>query len=123
MSSNSAVAFQFHKQAQTKFDIPLLAGDNAYLGDLFSSEQTSADKPISSGLFRLKAGEPLTYTYKYDEMKIFLEGDFTITDETGQTTKATQGDVVFFPKGATITFETSEYGLAFYVGQRKKNDF
>ncbi|KAK3192070.1 hypothetical protein K4F52_001697 [Lecanicillium sp. MT-2017a] len=116
-------AFSFYKQATSKFEIPLLAGDNAYLGDLFSSEGTSADAPISSGLFRFKKGEPLKYTYKYDEMKIFLEGNFTITDTTGQTTKAVPGDVVFFPKGSTITFETSDYGLAFYVGQRKKNDF
>lgn len=115
-------AFQFHKQAQSKFDIPLLAGKNAFLGDLFSSEGTS-DSPISSGLFRFTKGEPLTYTYKYDEMKIFLEGNFTITDATGQTTAAGPGDVVFFPKGAVIKFETSDYGLAFYVGQRKKNDF
>ena len=122
MGSSTPVAFQFHKQAQTKFDIPLLAGDNAYLGDVFSSEKTT-DKPVSCGLFRLKKGEPLKYTYNYDEMKIFLEGDFTITDETGQTTTASKGDVVYFPKGATITFETSDYGLAFYVGQRKKNDF
>lgn len=115
-------AFSFYKQATSKFEIPLLAGDNAYLGDLFSSESTS-DAPISSGLFRLKKGQPLKYTYKYDEMKIFIEGDFTITDSTGQKTKAVPGDVVFFPKGSTITFETSDSGLAFYVGQRNKNDF
>lgn len=116
-------AFKFYPQAQSEFKIPLLAGDNAYLGDLFSSEDTSPDAPVSCGLFRLKEGEPLTYTYKYDEMKIFLEGDYTITDSTGQTTKAKGGDVVFFPKGSTITFTTENGGLAFYVGQRKKNDF
>ncbi|OAQ65501.1 ethanolamine utilization protein [Pochonia chlamydosporia 170] len=121
MGSNSP-SFQFYPQAQSKFQIPLLASDNAFLGDVFSSEQTS-DTPISSGFFRLKKGEPLTYTYKYDEMKIFLEGDYTITDAGGQTTTARPGDVVFFPKGATITFTTSDHGLAFYVGQRKKNDF
>lgn len=115
-------AFQFYPQAQSKFGIPLLANDNAFLGDLFSSDQTS-DTPISSGLFRLGKGEPLTYTYKYDEMKIFLEGDYTITDETGQTTTAHPGDVVYFPEGSTITFATENGGLAFYVGQRKKNDF
>lgn len=115
-------AFQFYREAQSGFKIPLLAGDNAYLGDLFSSEETS-DTPISSGLFRLAKGEPLTYTYKYDEMKIFLEGDYTIKDTTGQETTAKPGDVVFFPKGSTITFSTENGGLAFYVGQRKKNDF
>jgi ethanolamine utilization protein EutQ (cupin superfamily) len=119
---SASPSFQFFPQAQSKFQIPLLANDNAFLGDVFSSDQTS-NTPISSGFFRLKKGEPLTYTYKYDEMKIFLEGDFTITDAGGQTTKAQPGDVVFFPKGSTITFTTSDHGLGFYVGQRKKNDF
>lgn len=56
-------------------------------------------------------------------MKIVLEGDYTITDATGQTTTAKPGDVVYFPKGSSITFSTKKGGLAFYVGQRKKNDF
>jgi len=121
MSSESA-AFQLYPQAQSKFEIPLLAGDNAYLGDVFSSDKTSPT-PISCGFFRLTPGEPLVYTYKYDEMKIFLEGDYTITDATGQTAEAKGGDVVFFPKGSTITFTTKAGGMAFYVGQRKMSDF
>lgn len=116
-------AFQHYAGAQSSFNIPLLAGDNAYLGDVFSSDQTNTEKPISAGLFRLTKGEPLTYTYKYDEMKIILEGDYTITDSTGQTTVAKPGDVFFFPAGSTITFTTSDFGKAFYVGQRKKSDF
>ncbi|KAL6868892.1 hypothetical protein ACO1O0_000215 [Amphichorda felina] len=105
----------FTHNAQSKFEIPLLAGDNAFLGDIFSSEKNS-DSPISAGLFRFEKGEPLTYTYKYDEMKIVLEGDYTITDATGQTTTAKPGDVVYFPKGSSITFSTKKGGLAFYVG-------
>ncbi|KAI1845962.1 hypothetical protein JX265_005908 [Neoarthrinium moseri] len=119
----SAIAFSHHPQAQSTYKIPLLAGDNAYLGDLFSSDKSNPEKPISSGLYRLEKGEPLVYTYKYDEMKIILEGDFTISDETGQKVTATKGDVFFFPKGSTITFTTSGFGLAFYVGQRKESDF
>lgn len=114
-------AFQHFAQAQSTFDIPLLAGDNAYLGDIFSSDQTEPEKPISSGLFRLQKGEPLTYTYKYDEMKIILEGNFTIKDSTGQEVSAKPGDIFFFPKNSTITFTTTDYGLAFYTGQKKKN--
>ncbi|CAM1501471.1 Fc.00g034550.m01.CDS01 [Cosmosporella sp. VM-42] len=121
--SSEAVTFQYHPQAQSKFDIPLLAGDNAFLGDVFSSDQTSTEKPVSAGFFRLKKGEPLTYTYTYDEMKIILEGDYTITDTTGKSVTAGPGDVFYFPKGATITFTTTDYGLAFYCGQRKKSDF
>ncbi|KAI0177548.1 putative ethanolamine utilization protein [Pestalotiopsis sp. NC0098] len=121
--SDTAIPFSYHAKAQTDFKIPLLAGDNAYLGDVFSSDKTNPEKPISAGLYRLEKGEPLVYTYKYDEMKIFLEGDMTITDATGQSVKATKGDVFFFPAGSTITFTTSDYGLAFYCGQRKHSDF
>jgi ethanolamine utilization protein EutQ (cupin superfamily) len=58
------------------------------------------------------------YTYTYDECKIVLEGSFTIGDETGKKVDAKPGDVFFFPKGSKITFETGDYGLAFYTGQR-----
>lgn len=48
-------------------------------------------------------------------MKIILEGEFEISDETGQKVKAGPGDVFYFPKGSKITFTTDSYGLAFYV--------
>lgn len=51
----------------------------------------------------------------YHEMKIILDGHMYISDESGQKVKATKGDVFYFPKGATITFSTDDYGLAFYV--------
>ena len=57
----------------------------------------------------------VSITCRYHEMKIILDGSFTISDETGQKVKATKGDVFYFPKGATITFETEDFGLAFYV--------
>lgn len=116
-------AFLHYPQAQSTFKIPLLAGNNAYLADVFSSDKTNPEKPISAGLFRLTKGEPLVYKYEYDEMKIILEGDYTISDETGQSVVAKPGDVFHFPKGVTITFTTSDYGLAFYTGQRKESDF
>ncbi|KAF4971875.1 hypothetical protein FZEAL_9732 [Fusarium zealandicum] len=114
-------AFQHYAQAQFEFDIPLLANDNAYLGDLHTSE-AGAPNPISSGLFRLNKGEPLTYTYKYDETKIILEGNFILEDGTGQKVHAKPGDVFFIPKGATIIFSTPDSGLAFYAGARKYMD-
>lgn len=81
-----------------------------------SSEKENPDKPMSAGFYRLEKGTPLVYTYTYDEMKIILEGKFEISDETGQKVTGTPGDVFYFPKGATITFTTEDYGLAFYVG-------
>ena len=119
----AAVPMKHHAQAQKDFKPPLLANENAYLGDVFSSDQTNPEAPMSAGLYRLEKGTPLVYTYTYDEMKIILEGDYTIKDATGQEVHAKPGDVFFFPKGATITFTTSDYGLAFYCGQRKHSAF
>ncbi len=48
--------------------------------------------PISAGFYRLDPGTPLVYTYTYDEMKIIVDGDFDISDKSGQTAKAKKGD-------------------------------
>jgi ethanolamine utilization protein EutQ (cupin superfamily) len=50
-------------------------------------------------------------------MKIIVEGEFEISDETGQKVTALPGDVFHFPKGSKITFTTPSYGLAFYVSE------
>ena len=84
------------------------------------SEKIDPEKPISCGFYRLENGTPLVYTYTYHEMKIIVEGSFDISDETGNKVHAVAGDVFYFPKGAKITFETEDYGLAFYTGQRKE---
>ena len=82
---------------------------------IICSEKTAPETPISAGFYRLEKGTPLVYEYTYDEMKIILEGQFEISDETGQKVTASPGDVFFFPKGSKITFTTPSYGLAFYV--------
>lgn len=55
---------------------------------------------MTSGFFRLEKSKPLSYTYTYDEMKIIVEGEMHISDETGNTVKAVQGDVLFFLRKA-----------------------
>ncbi|KAM5345234.1 hypothetical protein ACJ41O_011096 [Fusarium nematophilum] len=114
-------SFKHFAEAQTKFDIPLLANENAYLGDVHTSA-ADADKPLSAGFFRMNKGTPLTYTYKYDETKIMLEGNMTLEDSTGQKVHAKPGDVFFIPKGTTITFTSPDSGLAYYTGARKYMD-
>ena len=51
-------------------------------------------------------------------MKIIVEvsGEFTLTDETGK--KLVPNQVMFYFKGTTITFESSDYALAFFTGLR-----
>ena len=69
-----------------------LDGINATLGDTIVSD--SKDKTLCAGFFHLnKTDKPLVYTYDYEEMKYVAEGEFFITDESGQKVHATVGDV------------------------------
>jgi ethanolamine utilization protein EutQ (cupin superfamily) len=91
-------------------------GVNAYLSDIVSSNDP--DAPISCGLFRMEKGKPLEYTYTYDEVKIIIAGEMTISEENGESVHAQAGDVVYFDQDAKITFTSESSGLAFYCGQR-----
>ena len=95
-------------------------GTAVYLDDLVVSKD--AEKPLSSWLFRLERGKQLTYTYTYHEMKLIIDGEFRITDETGTEVIATTGDLLYFPKGSTITFSTPDYGVGFFCGQRGRDE-
>lgn len=55
-------------------------------------------------------------------MKIVLDGSFDVSDETGKKVHATQGDVFYFPKASKITFESDDFGLAFFIGQRREGE-
>ena len=96
-------------------------GVNAYLSDIVSSNDPHS--PITCGLFRMEKGNPLTYTYTYDEAKIIIEGEMTISEEDGKTFEAVAGDIIYFAKGATITFTSKSYGIGFICGQRAVDEF
>jgi uncharacterized cupin superfamily protein len=81
----STPAFQYFAKVKSEFKPPLIANDNAFLGDVVSSDKIDPEKPVSCGIYRLEKGTPLVYTYTYHEMKIILEGEFDIKDETGQS--------------------------------------
>ena len=113
------MAFKYYEQIKSQ-ELPSMEVDNvqAFLKDFAVSEDE--DKPMTSGLFRLKAGESLKYTYH--EMKFIVDGHFTIEDETGQKIKAKAGDLLYFPKGTSITFSTDDFGLGFFCGQRGEGE-
>ncbi|MEX5262160.1 cupin domain-containing protein [Kocuria sp. CPCC 205263] len=91
-------------------------GVNAFIGDAYANPEGST---MCSGFFELKAGEPLIYEYTYDEMKYVVKGQFKLTDlSTGEQTVADQGDILFFPKGTNVKFETDDYALGFFTGDR-----
>ncbi|MDJ0358565.1 cupin domain-containing protein [Paenarthrobacter sp. PH39-S1] len=88
-------------------------GCDAAIADSLTNPEGSV---MSSGFFELKASEPLVYTYTCDEMKVVIKGEFILTDRaTGEVTHAKERDVLFFPKGAEVTFETPDYGLGFFT--------
>jgi len=89
------MAFKHYKQI-SKQDIPSMKVENveAYLRDFSISDEK--EKPITSGLFKLKAGQSLKYTYTYHEMKLIVDGSFTIEDETGQKVEAKPGDLFYY---------------------------
>ena len=95
-------------------------GVNAYLSDVISSEDP--DAPISCGFFRMEKGNALEYTYTYDEAKIIVDGEMTISEQGGESFKAVAGDVVYFDKGAKITFTSESQGVGFYCGQRASGE-
>ncbi|KAM0752709.1 hypothetical protein T439DRAFT_323324 [Meredithblackwellia eburnea MCA 4105] len=114
--------FEYHTAAQTTFTKTLAPiptpGNNSFLSDLVSSEPFDKEKPITAGFYRQESGEPLVYTYDYHEMKIIVEGEFLIADQSGQSVKAVPGDVFYFHPGDTITFSSPSYGLGFFCGQK-----
>lgn len=87
--------FKHFSQAQTEFKLPLIANENAFLGDLVTSEPNDPVAPIVSGFYRLEKGTPLVYDYTYHEMKIIVDGEFDISDGTGQKVHAVKGDVFY----------------------------
>lgn len=100
---------------------PLIANDNAFLGDVINSQPDDPSNTLSAGFYRQEKGTPLTYTYTYDEMKIIIEGSLHLKDEEGNEVNAGPGDVFFFPAGTTITFNSEDYSLAYFVGLRQKD--
>lgn len=87
-----ALQFKHFSKVQSEFKPPLIANENAYLGDVVSS--TDTEKPISCGIYRLEKGTPLVYTYTYHETKIILEGEFDISDGSGQSVHVSQKIII-----------------------------
>ncbi|MGE4575861.1 MAG: cupin domain-containing protein [Candidatus Pseudothioglobus sp.] len=104
----------------TSKELPLFEGNNAYLKDFAISNDENA--PITAGLFRLEKGESITYDYTYEEMKLIIDGEFHISDGSGEEITATKGDLIYFPKGSVITFRTDDFGLGYFVGQRGEDE-
>lgn len=117
-----------HKPKAEAYEIlPPKISPNSFLGDFHTTDAPESEQ-MTSGFFKVIPGEPLVYTYPYDEVKIVLEveGEFKVTDEEGTTVSCKPGDFLYFKKGTTITFEVigdeKAYSYNFYVGRKKFNE-
>jgi ethanolamine utilization protein EutQ len=85
-------------------------GTNVWLKDVVVTEDRS---PMGAGYMSLDKGE-MQWTLTYDEIDIVLEGELVITRGREQVRGKT-GDVIYIPKGSSITFGTPSWTRFVYV--------
>ena len=85
-------------------------GTNVWLKDVVTTPDRS---PMGAGYMSLDEGE-MQWTLTYDEMDIVLEGELVITRGNEQVRGKT-GDVIYIPKGSSITFGTPNWTRFVYV--------
>jgi ethanolamine utilization protein EutQ len=87
-----------------------MPGTNVWLKDVVVTEDRS---PMGAGYMSLDKGE-MQWTLTYDEIDIVLEGELVITRGSEQVRGKT-GDVIYIPKGSSITFGTPSWTRFVYV--------
>ena len=85
-------------------------GTNVWLKDVVVTQDRS---PMGAGYMSLDKGE-MQWTLTYDEIDIVLEGELVITRGAEQVRGKT-GDVIYIPKGSSITFGTPSWTRFVYV--------
>ena len=85
-------------------------GTNVWLKDVVVTQDRS---PMGTGYMSLDKGE-MQWTLTYDEIDIVLEGELVITRGSEQVRGKT-GDVIYIPKGSSITFGTPNWTRFVYV--------
>lgn len=86
------------------------AGMHVWLKDVVVTQDRS---PMGAGFMSLDQGE-MQWTLTYDEIDIVLEGELVITRGAEQVRGKT-GDVIYIPKGSSITFGTPNWTRFVYV--------
>ena len=51
-------------------------------------------------------------------MKLIIDRELQITDESGETVTGRTGGLFYFLKGSVITFATDTFGVGYFCGQR-----
>src|ERR1041385_2303400 len=87
-----------------------IPGTNVWKKDVVVTQDRS---PMGAGYMSLDKGE-MQWTLTYDEVDIVLEGELVITRGNEQVRGKT-GDVIYIPKGSSITFGTPSWTKFVYV--------
>jgi ethanolamine utilization protein EutQ len=86
------------------------AGMNVRLKDVLG---TADGAPVAAGYMALERGE-FPWTLNYDEVEVVLEGELVIR-RGDMEVRGGPGDVIFIPKGSSITFGTPSRVRFVYV--------
>jgi len=97
-------------QVEPFLDGKTTPGTNVWLKDVVVTQDRS---PMGAGYMSLDKGE-MQWTLNYDEIDIVLEGELVITRGNEQVRGKT-GDVIYIPKGSSITFGTPNWTRFVYV--------
>ena len=81
------------------------------LADVVTADEHHA--PMAAGFMSLHAGS-FAWTLDYDEVEYVIEGELHIGTEHG-TVVGRPGDVLYVPKGTSITFGTPSWAKFLYV--------
>ncbi|KYK50239.1 cupin domain-containing protein [Bradyrhizobium sp. 191] len=85
---------------------------NIFVGNLVDQRHGG---PITIGFGRYAPNQNLEETMSVDDVMIVLEGKLSVTSD-GDTITAGPGEIVYMPKGETITIRSHEQGaLTAYV--------
>ncbi len=85
-------------------------GANVRLKDVVTQADGS---PMAAGYMALDQGE-FPWTLTYDEVDVVLEGELVIR-RGGEVARGGPGDVIFIPKGSSITFGTPNRVRFIYI--------
>ncbi|MBH5387835.1 cupin domain-containing protein [Bradyrhizobium diversitatis] len=85
---------------------------NIFVGNLVDQRHGG---PITIGFGRYAPNQNLEETMSVDDVMIVLEGKLSVTSD-GDTITAGPGEIVYMPKGETVTIRSHEQGaLTAYV--------
>jgi ethanolamine utilization protein EutQ len=68
---------------------------------------------MAAGFMALDRGE-FPWTLAYDEIDVVLEGELVITRQ-GEAARGGPGDIIFIPRGSSITFGTPSHTRFVYI--------